>query len=147
MATTFFTNELAFEVPDGAVDRTQHEIHAPLPDDGFLTLVIKRKPLPEGVTLEDAVGAHLAEDARRFQLHQVLERRERVVSGQRALEIASSWAYGRRRVYTREVHLVAPRPGVRLTFAAAAPLEHRAACDAYFDRAMSTLELSREEPR
>jgi hypothetical protein len=137
----YTTNELAFEVPDEAFEvRTLNELDAPLPEDGFLSVLIRRTPIPPESGLDEAVRAHVSLEARRLSFHEVIEALERPIGGTRGIEILSSWAHGRRRVYTREAHVAVA--GVRVTFSATTPLEHREACDAYFQHMIETLALS-----
>lgn len=140
----YVINELAFEVPDEAFeDRTLTELSTLLPEDGFLSVLIRRTPIPPASGLDEAVRAYVSHEARRLSFHEVIETRERPVGGTPGIEVVSSWAHGRRRVYTREAHVAVA--GVRLTFSASTPLEHRETCDAYFERMIETLVLNHQE--
>jgi hypothetical protein len=141
----YLTNELAFDLPDGAVDRTTHELDAPLPGGHFLGLLVDRAPLPEETSFADAVREHTAGERRRLTFYRVIEAREGNAAGSPAIEVAYTWAHRGLPFYGRELHVA--RGDDRLTFSTTAPLDQRKVCDAYFDRLIATLELSPPGPR
>jgi hypothetical protein len=127
---THVTNDVVFELADGFVDRTSHDLDLPLGGGDALGAIVARSPMAATTPLEVAVREHVLMAAKRLVGYRLLEQTPSELGGRPAMIVAARWSYRGASLYTREVHAV--RGAELFTLAMTAPLDRRELCDEHF---------------
>jgi hypothetical protein len=137
---TYYMNEGAFEVPEGAfVDRTVHALEAAHPEHGDVSLLVRRVPFPEGKTLRELVQARLDVEKQHLAGYTIIEEREAAWAGAPALEIAVRWRHEGKVLYQRQAHFALD--ATWMSFSVRSPFESRAACDGWLAQIRDSVRL------
>ncbi len=140
---TYYVDEAAFELEDGAFDdRTVHVLQAPEASAHDVGILLSRSPLAAGSTLREHVLRHCDHEARAFRAYKRLDSRELDVDGAPALEVSTEWRGSGGRVFQRQLFI-----GLRgrvLLLGVTSPLAERPLAEAHYARALATLRLRAE---
>lgn len=136
---TYYTNEGAFDLPDGFADKSVHTFSRPLDGGGEIGVVVARARLPKGNTLEQMVVGHVEQEAKTLRAFSVVERRPGEVAGVIAIDVSSRFRDGAAMAYQRQLHFVAY--GQWMLIGVTSPLVARGDCDEMLAHVVSTFRL------
>lgn len=133
-------NEIAFELPEmGFVDRTLHVLGAKTESGDDLELLVNRRPIDEGKSLQEVVAERIAEARRTLRAYSVLFQRDLEVASLPGIDVGERWRNDSGMVYTREVHFAVDR--VALSISGNVPLEEKDLCDACMEHVIRTVSI------
>lgn len=134
-----YLNHGVFDLPEiGFKDETIHFFRKKLSDEEEAGLMVVHTALPPDQTFEASVARHVQEQSKRLMGHAILDARDTVVAGLRAVDVSTRWFHDKKSFYERQVHLLID--GGWMFFAMSSPLLQRAACDEVMDHILATFQ-------
>jgi hypothetical protein len=136
-------NEAMFDLPERPfVDKTMHALECKLPSGKMLGVFVHRRPIDEGKSLRDLVGANVALNDTRLSAYAVLDDVEASIGGQPGILVRTRWRHRGVMFYQLQAHVVCE--GTHMIFAVSGPLDEQAVCDLTFDSIVESLSFRRD---
>ncbi len=141
---TFYMNEAALVLPEGAKDRSTTQVFLTTPSGARATFVVERFDVAPGQTLREACAAYTRDLRLRLRGFTTLFEREAALDGSPALEVGVRWrSEAGDPTYTRQTHL---RLGATwMIVAIEGPSHLRAELDAMFDPILASIRLRSDD--